>query len=160
MSLDSHANAADLVENGIRYTHNLNAVDWATLVDALEADNFHNGRTVEQMERSYRNSSFCVLAYDGHACVGNVRVLSDGVCNSYIVDVWTRSSHRRRGIGRRMMEIAMARLPGQHIYLFTDSALEFYQTLGFTREPEGMGRVEGYWLQTGPPYTPSEPPEA
>ncbi len=135
---------------GVRYSDELEGVDWGALVAALEADAFHNGRSVEQMERSFCNSAFCILAWEGDDCVGNVRVLSDGVCNAYVVDVWTRSDRRRRGIGRRMMELALARLPGQHVYLFTDDHPAFYRALGFASQPEGMGRVVGTWLQNSP----------
>lgn len=134
----------------IRYTTDLAEVDWAGLVRTLEEDDFHNGRTPEQTARSFHNSAFSVLAWDGDRCVGTVRVLSDGVCNAYIVDVWTLSSLRRRGIGRRMMELALARLPGQHVYLFTDSVPEFYLELGFRPQGEGYGLVVGEWLQNEP----------
>jgi ribosomal protein S18 acetylase RimI-like enzyme len=134
----------------IRYTTDLAEVDWDALVRTLEQDDFHNGRTPEQMARSFHNSAFAVLAWDGDACVGTVRVLSDGVCNAYIVDVWTLSSLRRRGIGRRMMELALARLPGQHVYLFTDTMAEFYTSLGFRLQGDGYGIVVGEWLQNAP----------
>jgi len=41
----------------------------------------------------------------------------------------------------------MKKLPGQHIYLFTDDSMDFYAKLGFERQPVGMGRVQGDWLQ-------------
>ncbi len=51
--------------------------------------------------------------------VGTARVLSDGVCNAYLLDVWTQSTYRRRGIGSTMVEALSDTVPGQHVALFT-----------------------------------------
>src|SRR5258708_6336719 len=83
-------------------------------------------RTPRQMETSFRNSYRCVIARDGATIVATGRALSDGVCNAYIVDVWTQSAYRRRGIGRRVVEMLCQALPGQHVYLFTDDRRDFY----------------------------------
>lgn len=72
-------------------------------------------------------------------------LLSDGVCNSYLLDVWTRSSHRQ-GIGSAMVRHLMDLVPGQHIGLQTDDAAAFYETLGFQRQPEFLSVVIGAWL--------------
>jgi ribosomal protein S18 acetylase RimI-like enzyme len=77
-------------------------------------------------------------------------VLSDGVCNAYVLDVWTDSAYRRQGIASKMMEDLMADLPGQHVYLFTDDAVEFYEKLGFEEQGVGLGRVVGTWLVNQP----------
>lgn len=74
------------------------------------------------------------------------RLLSDGVCNAYLVDVWTASSHRRRGAGRAMVQALCDAVPGQHVGLQTDEAEAFYAALGFRRQPEFMSRVSGRWL--------------
>ena len=130
----------------IHYTDQIETIDWAALKAELAADDFDNGRTPAQLQRSAENSAINIFACDGARPIGTVRVLSDGVCNAYVVDVWTQSSYRRRGIGRRMMELALAPLQGQHVYLFTDSHPEFYTALGFAPQPIGMGRVVGQWL--------------
>jgi len=75
------------------------------------------------------------------------RLLSDGVCNAYLLDVWTASSHRRRGIGRAMVEALSEAVPGQHVALQTDDARQFYEALGFRPQPEFMSRVSGSWLE-------------
>jgi len=75
------------------------------------------------------------------------RLLSDGVSNAYLVDVWTASSHRRRGIGSAMVRFLADRVPGQHIGLQTDDAQAFYARLGFAPQPEFMALVVGAWLE-------------
>ena len=130
----------------VNYQTDLDGVDWERLTATLAEDNFDNGRSPTQLEESFRNSYLAVLATSDSRIIGTARVLSDGVCNAYIVDVWTLSSFRRQGIASHMMEILMDKLPGQHVYLFTDDAVEFYETLGFEPRGVGMGRVVGKWL--------------
>ena len=87
------------------------------------------------------------IAWSGDRVVGTARLLSDGVCNAYLLDVWTASSHRRRGIGRAMVERLCAAVPGQHIGLQTDDAQAFYESFGFRAQPDFMSRVSGRWLE-------------
>ena len=90
-------------------------VDWVQLTADLEADDFSNGCTPDELRRSFENSAVVVFARDGQRIVGKARALSDGVCNAYVVDVWTHSDYRRRGIATRMMALLAERLEGQHI---------------------------------------------
>ena len=132
--------------DGIRVSTDLESVDWAALKAALAKDDFDNGRTPEEYERSARGSYLNAFAFQGEDVVGNARVLSDGVCNAYVVDVWTRSDLRRRGIGRAMMKSLLAACEGQHVYLFTDDMQPFYAGLGFHPQHTGMATVVGRWL--------------
>jgi ribosomal protein S18 acetylase RimI-like enzyme len=131
----------------IRYSAELNGVDWSELKTTLASDRFDNGRAPDQLRRSFENSQAVCLAYDGRLTVGTARVLSDGVCNAYLVDVWTHSRFRRQGIAREMVRRLTVRLPGQHIYLQVDQEMsEAYRRLGFREQPVGMSRVVGKWL--------------
>ncbi|RYG25644.1 N-acetyltransferase [bacterium] len=130
----------------IHLSTDLESVDWTKLRQALIDDDFDNGRTPEEYERSARGSHLNVYAYRGNEIVGNARLLSDGVCNGYVVDVWTRSDLRRQGIGEAMMERLLAACEGQHVYLFTDDMEPFYESLGFKEQPTGMSKVVGTWL--------------
>lgn len=134
--------------NDIRFTTDLAAVDWAALKAAVALDEFDNGRTAEQLQRSFAASYICCVAYAGSELVGTARALSDGVCNAYVVDVWTKSSHRRRGIARRMLEVLEGRLAGQHVYLFSDDMAGVYRACGYRERPTGLEKVVGRWLQS------------
>lgn len=74
------------------------------------------------------------------------RLLSDGVCNAYLVDVWTASTHRRQGIASEMIRALLEEVPGQHVGLQTDDAQELCQSLGFEQQPEFWSLVVGSWL--------------
>jgi predicted GNAT family acetyltransferase len=130
----------------IRYTTHPDGVDWPRLIVDLEADRFHNGRTPAELERSFRNSAVVALAWVGDRVIGTARALSDGVCNTYVVDVWTQSGYRRRGVARRLMKMIEAAVPGQHVYLFTHDAAALYESLGYQRDGIGYAKVIGRWL--------------
>jgi ribosomal protein S18 acetylase RimI-like enzyme len=130
----------------VRITRDLDGVDWSAVTADLVADDFDNGRIPTALHRSFAASQHVAMAWDGDAVVGTARLLSDGVCNAYLVDVWTRSSHRRRGIASAMVRDLMTRVPGQHIALQTDDAQAFYEALGFRPQPELYSTVVGTWL--------------
>ncbi|MBA3350190.1 MAG: GNAT family N-acetyltransferase [Actinobacteria bacterium] len=130
----------------IAYSEDPALVDWAKLKEDLASDEFDNGRTAGELEQSFAVSQFAVFACSGNEVVGTARLLADGVCNAYLIDVWTKSSWRRRGIGREMVSRLLQKVPGHHVGLFTDSATNFYEGLGFQREEVGMSRIVGEWL--------------
>ena len=130
----------------ITYSFSIEGVNWEELKATLQADNFDNGRTPEQYRLSAENSCLNCFAYAEGKIIGNLRVLSDTVGNAYIVDVWTLSAYRQRGVATRMMELAMEKLEGQHVYLFTDGAIEFYKKLGFAEQGVGLYKIVGQYL--------------
>ena len=125
---------------------NLDRVDWDAVKADLVADDFDNGRTAAALRRSFEQSQHVAVAWDGDLVVGQARLLSDCVCNAYLVDVWTRTSHRRQGIASAMVEFLADRVPGQHIGLQTDDSQALYRSLGFREQPIFMSRVVGTWL--------------
>jgi GNAT superfamily N-acetyltransferase len=130
----------------ISYTTHTNGVDWERLKADLIRDDFHNGRTTTQLRLSFENSAFVALGFDGPHCIANGRMLSDGVGNAMIVDVWTHSGYRRQGIATVIMQMLVSAVPGQHIYLQSDDAVGFYLKLGFNRQPEGLALISGHYL--------------
>jgi ribosomal protein S18 acetylase RimI-like enzyme len=133
--------------SGIRIADTLDGVDWERAKADLAADHFDNGRSPAALRRSFERSQHVAIAWDDDRVVGMARLLSDAVCNAYLLDVWTASSHRRRGIGRAMVEALCDAVPGQHVGLQTDDAQAFYESLGFRQQPDFMSRVTGRWLE-------------
>jgi ribosomal protein S18 acetylase RimI-like enzyme len=130
----------------VAYKRDLDGVDWDEMKSTLQKDDFDNGRTPVQLKSSFEKSYSTCIAYINKRIIGTARVLSDGICNAYVVDVWTLSAYRRQGIARTMMQLLLDELQGQHVYLFTDDAVDFYKKLGFTERPVGMEVVVGTWL--------------
>ena len=130
----------------IIYKTNLENIDWTEMKTTLRQDAFDNGRSPEQLKTSFENSYAICIAYAEGRIIGTARVLSDGVCNAYLVDVWTLSEFRHKGIASTMIQKLLSQLSGQHIYLQTDDAKELYAKLGFVEQPTGMSKVVGEWL--------------
>jgi ribosomal protein S18 acetylase RimI-like enzyme len=130
----------------VRIDDSLDGIDWARAKVDLAADHFDNGRSPEALRRSFHQSQHVAIARDDDRVVGMARLLSDGVCNAYLIDVWTASSHRRQGIASSMLRLLSAQVPGQHIGLQTDDAQQFYESLGFRPQPEFWSYVVGSWL--------------
>ena len=130
----------------VRIDDSLARVDWAEAKQCLAGDNFDNGRSPDALRRSFEQSQHVALAWSDDGLVGMARLLADGVCNAYLLDVWTDSGYRRRGIASRMVRQLIATVPGHHIGLQTDDAQSFYESLGFRRQPEFLSLVAGTWL--------------
>jgi ribosomal protein S18 acetylase RimI-like enzyme len=131
---------------GITIDGSFDGIDWEQAKADLSADHFDNGRTAEALRRSFCHSQHVAFARDGGRLVGMARLLSDGVCNAYLLDVWTASLYRRRGIGSAMIRYLLQQVPGQHVGLQTDDAQPFYESLGFKSQPEFWSCVVGSWL--------------
>lgn len=129
------------------YRSDLKGINWEALRQDLIADDFHNGRTTAQLRLSFENRAFVAMGFDGDRCIASGRLLSDGVGNAYLLDVWTQSAYRRRGIGRRIVQVLIDAVASQHIYLQTDHAAGFYEKLGFVEQPRGMSIISGDYLQ-------------
>jgi GNAT superfamily N-acetyltransferase len=139
--------ARDALRVPIRIDDSFEAIDWMEVKADLAADDFDNGHSPEALRLSFARSQHVVFARDGARVVGMARLLSDGVCNAYLLDVWTASSHRRQGIGSRMVRQLAEQVPGQHIGLQTDDAANFYRALDFRPQPEFFSLVVGGWLE-------------
>jgi GNAT superfamily N-acetyltransferase len=112
----------------------------------LSADHFNNGRTPEELRRSFENSYATAIVGGRSEVVATARLLADGVCNAWLVDVWTASFNRRQGIGSAVVRRLLERVPGHHVALFTEEHADFYRRLGFEEERTGMSLVVGSWL--------------
>jgi ribosomal protein S18 acetylase RimI-like enzyme len=130
----------------VRVDGSLEGIDWEEAKADLAADNWDNGRSAAALRRAFEQSSHVVFARDGARVVGMARMLSDGVSNAFVVDVWTMSSYRRQGIASRMLRHLLDRAPGQHVGLQTDDRQDFYGSLGFEHQPEFWSLVVGRWL--------------
>jgi ribosomal protein S18 acetylase RimI-like enzyme len=130
----------------VRIDSSLDGIDWVQAKADLLADDFDNGRSPDALRRSFEQSQHVAFARDGERVIGMARLLSDGVCNAYLVDVWTDSGYRRQGIASAMIRLLLDEVPGQHVGLQTDDAQALYESLGFKVQPEFWSLVVGSWL--------------
>ncbi len=130
----------------VRVDESLDGINWAQAKADLAADDFDNGRSPQALRASFDRSQHVAIARDGDRVIGMARLLSDGLCNAYLLDVWTLSAYSRQGIGSTMVRQLMSRVPGQHIGLQTEDAEAFYASLGYRHQPVFMSAVVGEWL--------------
>ena len=131
---------------GVDFLMSTDGVDWRALKEALARDDFDNGRTPEEYRISHDNSYAVVLVVADGNYVGNGRILSDGICNAYLVDIWIATGWRRRGIGTEIVRRLVETVQGQHVLLLTEDRADFYATLGFRERRVAMAAVNGSWL--------------
>ena len=131
---------------GVEISNSPEGIDWAQAKADLAADHFDNGRSPEALRRSFEQSQHVAFARDGDRVVGMARLLSDGVCNAYLVDVWTAARYRRQGVASAMIRLLLEQVPGQHVGLQTTDAPALYESLGFRHQPEFWSLVVGSWL--------------
>ncbi|MDN5765075.1 MAG: GNAT family N-acetyltransferase [Humibacillus sp.] len=124
----------------------LERVNWEQAKADLAADDFDNGRSASALRRSFEQADHVAFAWLDGRLIGMARLLSDGVSNAYLLDVWTQSTVRRRGVATSMVGQLVTAVPGQHIGLQTDDAEPFYASLGFQCQPQFMSLVVGGWL--------------
>jgi GNAT superfamily N-acetyltransferase len=85
-----------------------------------------------------------VGAYDGERLVGFVNVVGDGAAHAFVIDTLVALSHRRRGIGTRLIETAVeeARRAGcEWLHVDFEAHLRdfYWQACGF--EPTDAGLI-------------------
>lgn len=93
-----------------------------------------------------RHSAGWVCAYDGDRLVGFVNVAWDGGTHCFLLDTTVAPSHRRRGIGRRLVAEAVElsrQRGGDWLHVDHDDELTpFYADCGF--RPTAAGLIQLY----------------
>lgn len=80
-----------------------------------------------------------VGAWDGARLVGAVRVLSDGYLFACVSEILVDPDYQRRGLGRRLMDAALAAAPRGRLFLGAQpQAVGFFERLGYARGPIGF----------------------
>jgi len=108
------------------------------------------GRAGEKVRRAFVNSSVVCLAYDSGRLVGASRAITDGEYHGFVYDVAVLPDYQRRGIGRRMMQELMSRMPVWRVMLVADRGVQdFYRGLGFELYPDTMASLNAARLYDG-----------
>lgn len=86
-----------------------------------------------------------VCAYNDKTLVGFVNVAWDGGIHAFLLDTTVHRDHQRRGVGRRMVELATAearRRGMEWLHVDYEPHLEsFYRSCGFTPTLAGLIRL-------------------
>jgi ribosomal protein S18 acetylase RimI-like enzyme len=100
------------------------------------------GRIGDKIRRAFEHSQVVCFAFHGTALVGVSRAITDGEYHAMIYDVAVLPHYQRRGIGRRLMQELLNRLPVWRVMLVADENVQgFYRTLEFQPYPDVMARL-------------------
>ena len=78
-------------------------------------------------------------AWDGARLVGSIRILTDGYFFATIPEIMVDPEYQRRGIGRRLVELALERAPrGKLGFGAQPQSVEFFDRIGCQRSLTGF----------------------
>lgn len=90
----------------------------------------------DALVRAVANSTWVLSAWQDERLLGLIRVMSDDVSILYVQDILVHPEAQRNGVGRRLMEAALARFAHvrQKVLITDDEPRQhaFYRVLGFT----------------------------
>ena len=106
------------------------------------------GRVGDKIRRAFVNSSLVCFAYDDNRLIGASRAITDGEYHGFIYDVAVLPEYQKRGIGRRMLDELLARLPVWRVMLVADESVQgFYRGFGFQTYGDVMARLDAERLR-------------
>lgn len=115
-------------------------VDWEAVRDTFLAVGWP-GRETLDIQTSFENSFAVVFVYQNGKLIGFGRVISDGVLQAAIYDVVVHPDYQKRGIGRRIVEGLLEKVPHCNVILYASPGKEqFYSKAGFYKMKTGMAR--------------------
>ncbi|HFI0518376.1 TPA: GNAT family N-acetyltransferase [Streptococcus suis] len=90
----------------------------------------------DMLHQALEHSLFVLAAFDGNRLVGLLRAVGDGHSIVFIQDILVLPTYQRQGIGRHLLEQAIAHFPEIYqLHLLTDNTEKtrsFYEAIGFT----------------------------
>ncbi len=89
-----------------------------------------------RVQKMYENSNLIVNAWGDDMLVGVSRSITDWVWSCYLADLAIKSSHKKSGVGRKLIELTKAAVGDQSMVLLLSvpTAMEYYPKVGFTKQ--------------------------
>ncbi|ASF38205.1 N-acetyltransferase [Halobacillus halophilus] len=86
----------------------------------------------EKFTLMFENSTWAFTVWDENRMVGMVRVISDQIMAANIMDLVVSSNYRGKGIGQKLVELCVQKLPHGDWFAHTSSNnFSFYKKCGF-----------------------------
>jgi len=96
----------------------------------------------ERLLQAFQASGLVLNLWESDRLVALARVLTDGVTTAYLCDLAVEPDLQGAGVGKRMIDEIMTRVPGAELIL-RDSNLStgFYERLGFEHVDNAFTRI-------------------
>ena len=86
----------------------------------------------EKFSLIFNNSTWAFTVWDNNKMIGMVRVISDQIMAANIMDLVVLSEYRGKGIGKKLVELCVQKLPHGDWFAHTSANnFSFYETCGF-----------------------------
>ncbi len=91
----------------------------------------------EKFEIALRNSAWAYTVWDDERLIGLIRIVSDKVMVATVLDLVIHPDYQGKGIGSKLMELSMRKLPhGNWFSHTTSNNYRFYERFGFAKSLE------------------------
>src|SRR6187401_170277 len=135
-----------MADTPIQYSYNRDLPRDAVIA-LYRANEWSSAEKPDLLLPALRASHSLITAWDGTKLVGLGNAISDGYLVVYYPHLLVLPEYRRRGIGKQIMKMLIARYKDfhQHIIMADSQALDFYRKCGFER----AGKTESMWIYAG-----------
>jgi ribosomal protein S18 acetylase RimI-like enzyme len=118
----------------LSYREGFGAEDFVALAQRVWPRDYSSADAAAALERTIN-----LGAWDTSRLVGSIRVLTDGYFFATIPEILVDPSYQRRGIGRRLMELALERAPrGKVAFGAQPQSVAFFERIGCERTLTGF----------------------
>lgn len=127
---------ADILE--VRYIvddRELGADDFLKLAERVWPGSYDKDKTDGALARTMN-----ITAWDGDLLVGCVRILSDGYFFGTIPEILVAPDYQKRGIGKRLMELAWEVSPTSLFFGAQSGNEGFFEKLGYTKSMQSYSK--------------------
>ncbi len=118
-------------------------IEMDRVIEGLRTTYWARDRSIDLINRSWRNSILAFGLYKENELVGFARVISDLAIVAYLADVFIFPEHRGKGLGEWMCSTIMEHpdLTNVRWLLQTRDMHELYRKMGFT-EPDNSVMIK------------------
>jgi ribosomal protein S18 acetylase RimI-like enzyme len=122
----------------IQYREGFGAQDFLALAQRVWPRDYDAAAASAALTRTIN-----IGAWAGDRLVGSIRVLTDGYFFATIPEILVDPGYERRGLGRRLMEIALDHAPRGKIFFGAQpESVRFFERIGCQRTLTGFGATQ------------------